>query len=112
MQATTLQKALSEIQDQLIVLQRGQDALAQITVNLQAQVDVSIQLVRCLVELLTPNETPDGRPRLEDLLSRMIAQQSAIIEITTRTAGLITEIRSALVDTETTRSGISTDSRC
>lgn len=106
------QKTLSEIQDQLIVLQAGQDALAEITVNLQAQVDVSIDLIRRLVDLLTPNETPDGRPRLEDLLSRMIAQQSAIIEITTKTASLVAEIHSGLADAEAAGPHPASDARC
>lgn len=105
-------KKLSEIQDQLIVLQAGQDALAEINVNLQAQVDVSIDLIRRLVDLLTPNETPDGRPRLEDLLSRMIAQQSAIIEITTKTAGLVADIHSGLAGTEAAGPHPASDTRC
>ncbi len=105
-------KKLSEIQDQLIVLQAGQDALAEINVNLQAQVDVSIDLIRRLVDLLTPNDTPDGRPRLEDLLSRMIAQQSAIIEITTKTAGLVADIHSGLAGTEAAGPHPASDTRC
>jgi hypothetical protein len=106
------QKTLAEIRDRVAVLQAGQDALAEINVNLQAQVGVSIELVRRLVDLLTPNETPDGRPRLEDLLSRMIAQQSAIIEITTKTAGLVAEIHSGVADTEAEGPHPASDTRC
>jgi len=106
------QKTLAEIRDRVAALQAGQDALAEITVNLQAQIAVSLDLVRRLVDLLTPNETPDGRPRLEDLLSRMIAQQSAIIEITTKTASLVAEIHSRLADTEAAGPHPDSDARC
>lgn len=59
--ATTPRKSLSEIQAQLIVLQAGQDSLAEITINLQAQVAVSIELVRRLDEILTPTEDPSSK---------------------------------------------------
>jgi hypothetical protein len=106
------QKTLTEIRDRVAALQAGQDALAEITVNLQAQVAVSVDLVRRLVQLLTPNETPDGQPRLEDLLSRMIAQQSAIIEITTKTASLVAAIHSGLAETDAAAPHPASGTRC
>lgn len=90
--------SIAEIKEALTRIETGQAALAEATLTIQAQVNVTIDLIRRLVDLVTPSEDSDGRPRLEDILSRLIAQQTAIIDLSRQTLACVTRIEAGAGD--------------
>lgn len=89
-------KTLHEIQENLAKLDKGQDALIESSLTLQQQNAVTISLLDQLVALMTPKEGQQEGPHLDELLARMIAQQTMIIELSKRTVDSVTRIESAL----------------
>jgi hypothetical protein len=73
----------------------SQNALLEAALSTQEQLDTMMGLLRQLIDLLLPKEAEDG-PRLNELLARMIAQQSAIIELSNHTISGVTRIEAAL----------------
>jgi hypothetical protein len=74
----------------------SQNALLEAALSTQDQLNTMTGLLRQLIELLLPKESDQDGPRLNDLLARMIAQQSAIIELTKQTVACVTRIEAAL----------------
>ena len=89
---------LPEIQDALSKIDTGQDALIESSITLQHQNAVIITLLDQLVALITPKEGQQEGPRLDELLARMIAQQTMIIDLSKRTVDSVTRIESFLKD--------------
>ena len=87
---------LPEIQDALSKIDTGQDALIESSITLQQQNAVIITLLDQLVALITPKEGQQEGPRLDELLARMIAQQTMIIDLSKRTVDSVTRIESFL----------------
>lgn len=89
---------LPEIQDALSKIDTGQDALIESSITLQQQNAVIITLLDQLVALITPKEGQQEGPRLDELLARMIAQQTMIIDLSKRAVDSVTRIESFLKD--------------
>jgi len=89
---------LPEIQQTLAKIDTGQDALLESSLTLQHQNAVTITLLDQLVALITPKEGEQEGPRLDELLARMIAQQTMIIDLSKRTVDSVTRIESFLKD--------------
>ena len=62
------------------------------SITLQHQNAVIIALLDQLVALITPKEGEQEGPRLDELLARMIAQQTMIIDLSKRTVDSVTRI--------------------
>lgn len=92
------QTSLIEINETVARIESGQAALAEAALTIQGQVNLTIDLIRRLVDLVTPSEDSDGRPRLEDILSRLIAQQTAIIDLSRQTLACVTRIEAGAGD--------------
>jgi len=58
-----------------------QDTLLEAALSTQEQLDAMMGLLRQLIDLLLPKEADQDGSRLHELLARMIAQQTAIIEL-------------------------------
>ena len=84
---------LPKIQDALSKIHTGQDALIQFSITLQHQNAAQITLLDQLVALITPKEGEQEGPRLDELLARMIAQQTMIIDLSKRTVDFVTRIK-------------------
>jgi len=80
----------------------SQDALLKAALSTQEQLDAMMGLLRQLIDLLLPKEADQNGSPLHELLSRMIAQQSAIIELAKQTVTAVARIEAAL---STNRSG-------
>ncbi len=89
---------LPEIQDALSKIDTGQDALIESSITLQQQNAVIITLLDQLVALIAPKEGEQEGPHLDELLARMIAQQTMIIDLSKRTVDSVTRIESFLKD--------------
>jgi hypothetical protein len=92
------QTSIAELKDSIARIESGQSALADAALTIQGQVNLTIDLIRRLVDLVTPSEDSDGRPRLEDVLSRLIAQQTAIIDLSRQTLACVTRIEAGAGD--------------
>jgi hypothetical protein len=73
----------------------SQNALLEASLSTQEQLDTMMGLLRQLIALLLPKESEDG-PRLNEFLARMIAQQSALIELAKQNLACVTRIEAAL----------------
>lgn len=82
--------------DALPRLEAGQQALLQHALSTQQQLDAMMALLKRLVELLTPSDLDDGRPRLEELLARLIAQQGVLIDLSKQTLAGVARIEARL----------------
>ena len=98
---------LPEIQDALSKIDTGQDALIESSLTLQQQNAVIITLLDQLVALITPKEGQQEGPHLDELLARMIAQQTMIIDLSKRTVEA--PRRTPKIDSASTNFGIAAE---
>ena len=92
----TLDASLTRIADDLIGLREtvdkmdhAQDALLVNGSSLQGQVETLSNLIAHMIEVLTPERPEQEGPSLADLLSRLIAQQSALAGLMRHTLEIV-----------------------
>jgi hypothetical protein len=92
----TLDANLTRIADDLIGLREtvekmdhAQDALLVNGNSLQGQVETLSNLITHMIEMLTPERPEQEGPSLADLLSRLIAQQSALAGLMRQTLEIV-----------------------
>ena len=92
----TLEAHLTRIADDLIGLREtvekmdhAQDALLVNGNSLQGQVETLSGLIAHMIEVLTPERPEQEGPSLADLLSRLIAQQSALAGLMRQTLEIV-----------------------
>jgi hypothetical protein len=95
----TLDASLTRIADDLIGLREtvdkmdhAQDALLVNGNSLQGQVQTISGLIAHMIEVLTPERPGQEGPSLADLLSRLIAQQSALAGLMRQTLEIVTRL--------------------
>jgi hypothetical protein len=95
----TLDASLTRIADDLIGLREtvermdhAQDALLVNGNSLQGQVHTLSGLIAHMIEVLTPDRPVQEGPSLADLLSRLIAQQSALAGLMRQTLEIVTRL--------------------
>ena len=95
----TLDASLTRIADDLIGLREtvdkmdhAQDALLVNGNSLQGQVETLSSLIAHMIEVLTPERPEQEGPSLADLLSRLIAQQSALAGLMRQTLEIVTRL--------------------
>jgi hypothetical protein len=95
----TLEAQLTRIAADLIGLREtvekmdhAQDALLVNGNSLQGQVQTLSGLIAHMIEVLTPERPGQEGPSLADLLSRLIAQQSALAGLMRQTLELVTRL--------------------
>jgi hypothetical protein len=95
----TLDANLTRIADDLIGLREtvekmdhAQDALLVNGNSLQGQVQTLSGLIAHMIEVLTPERPEQEGPSLADLLSRLIAQQSALAGLMRQTLEIVTRL--------------------
>ena len=84
------------VKDALVKLEAGQNALIEASRAMQQQIDTANSLLERLVQLVTPSTEPQDGPSLDELLAHMIAQQTAIIQLSKQTLTSVTHIEAAL----------------
>jgi len=80
----------------LLRIDASQDALLKAALSTQEQLDAMMGLLRQLIDLLLPKEADQDGSRLDELLARMIAQQTAMIDLAKQTVACVTRIEAAL----------------
>jgi hypothetical protein len=92
----TLDANLTRIADDLVALREtvdkmdhAQDALLVNGNSLQGQVETLSGLIVHMIEVLTPDRPEQEGPSLADLLSRLIAQQSALAGLMRQTLEIV-----------------------
>jgi hypothetical protein len=95
----TLDASLTRIADDLVALREtvdkmdhAQDALLVNGNSLQGQVETLSGLIVHMIEVLTPERPEQEGPSLADLLSRLIAQQSALAGLMRQTLEIVTRL--------------------
>jgi hypothetical protein len=95
----TLDASLTRIADDLIGLREtvdrmdhAQDALLVNGNSLQGQIETLSGLIAHMIEVLTPERLEQEGPSLADLLSRLIAQQSALAALMRQTLEIVTRL--------------------
>jgi hypothetical protein len=86
----------ADTSEMLSRIDTSQNALLEASLSTQDQLDTMMGLLRQLIDLLLPKESDQDGTRLNDLLARMVAQQSAIIELAKQTVTSVTRIEAAL----------------
>jgi hypothetical protein len=92
----TLDANLTRIADDLVAVREtvdkmdhAQDALLVNGNSLQGQVETLSRLIVHMIEVLTPDRPEQEGPSLADLLSRLIAQQSALAGLMRQTLEIV-----------------------
>jgi hypothetical protein len=95
----TLEAQLTRIADDLVALREtvekldhAQDTLLVNGNSLQGQVETLCGLIAHTIEVLTPERPEQEGPSLADLLSRLIAQQSALAGLMRQTLEIVTRL--------------------
>jgi predicted YcjX-like family ATPase len=86
----------ADTSEMLSRIDASQNALLEAAHSTQDQLETMMGLLRQLIDLLLPKESGQDGSRLDDLLARMIAQQSAMIELGKQTVACVTRIEAAL----------------
>ena len=95
----SLDANLTRIADDLVWLREtvdkmdhAQDALLVNGNSLQGQIETLSNLIAHMIEVLTPERPEQEGPSLADLLSRLIAQQSALAGLMRQTLEIVTRL--------------------
>ena len=87
-----------DLLEMLTKIDSGNNALLEASLSTQDQLQTMTGLLRHLIGLIEPNNSGQDGPTVDELLARMIAQQTAIIELSKQAAAGVTRIETHLLE--------------